>query len=128
MDLQKIVDAMAKQSEMERAESQMTLGELISRLKELGETEVDGFENPDSYRGYYSDLAFVPTGKKAKASELLAIAQECLGKEFTGYKGGEYTMTKVTPVWLGFYGTTQDSKKIISISDDGSILAEEEEF
>lgn len=127
MDIQNIFDMIIVNEEKKRAETQMTLGELISRLKELGNIDVDGFNKPDSYRGYYTDLAFEPTHKKEQASNLLEIAKECLGKKFYGYKGGEYTMTKITPVWFGFYGSTEDSKKIISIGDDGVIVTKDDD-
>jgi hypothetical protein len=29
---------------------------------------------------------------------------EAIGKTYTGYKGGEYVMGKVTPVWVANYG------------------------
>lgn len=90
----------------------MTLGELISALekvadksklvKTLGGTYVGGL---CSYRGYYEDLAIMPrldTG--LTAGELLERARNAVGQQFSGWKGGEYTMDRDTPLWLADSG------------------------
>lgn len=95
----------------------MTLGELIDTLKAADQGVVCkmGFSRPHSYRGYYDQLAFEPTDN-AKVSEMLKCAEESLGKEFTGYKGGEYTMDKHTDVWLAHYGNSGEMLSPLAIA------------
>lgn len=70
-----------------------------------------------SYRGYYEDLAlgWAPTGRDAldhglsetahiTVGALLILLKCALGETFTGYKGGDYTMTRGTTVWVANYG------------------------
>lgn len=83
----------------------MTLGELIAML----ETEPHakrvrlGFTYPHPYRGYYQDLAFVPK-ENITVSEMLGAARSALGSTYEGWKGGEYTMSEHTDVWLAEVG------------------------
>lgn len=81
----------------------MTLGELIAELEKLPPTAVVGLGNAHSYRGYYNDLAFEPK-EGATAAELLAEARSCIGRTFTGYKGGEYVMEEYTDCWCSPWG------------------------
>ena len=37
-------------------------------------------------------------------SDILEMAKECIGKTFTGYKGGEFLMLEDTPLWISNYG------------------------
>lgn len=85
----------------------MTLGELIERLKKENPDNIVklGFHSPHSYRGYYDELAF-ETKRDVRVGDMLAAAESSLGKEFTGYKGGEYTMGPHTDVHLAEYGNT----------------------
>ncbi len=67
MDIQRLVDALSAEWQRDRANTQMTLGELVSQL-ELAlargvspDTPVIGISSEcDSYRGYYCDIAFEP--------------------------------------------------------------------
>lgn len=97
----------------------MTISEMVAILKTCDpEKEVwfdfeylipTGF---DSYRGYYSDLAikFAPIDRYntnvMTCKEFTNKLKECIGKEFTGYKGGEFTMSEDTPVWVANYGNS----------------------
>ena len=38
--------------------------------------------------------------------EWIGVLKEAIGKTFTGYKGGNYLMSKNTPVWLAEYGNS----------------------
>lgn len=112
------MDQMFAQWRRDRSLSQMTLEELISRIKELPpDLEIQAIWHPHSYRGYYSDLAFEPADGTVKAVELLSIVKDCLGETYQGYKGGDYVMDKKTPLWMAFYGDC--GSKIISLGDDG---------
>jgi hypothetical protein len=61
----------------------------------------------DSYRGYYEQLAIEPEmggdGKKVTVEEFLKRLEEAVGATFTGYKGGEFTMDRDTPIWIAEY-------------------------
>jgi len=61
------------------------------------------FGRPDSYRGYYEDLAFEPE-KNTTVGKMLAYAKAALEQTYTGYKGGEYKMETYTTVWIAEYG------------------------
>lgn len=63
--LDKVIAGMTEEWRKERSETQMTLGGLIDRLSELDpEMTMKGLCSPDSYRGYYSDLAFDVSGDR----------------------------------------------------------------
>src|SRR4030043_467713 len=85
----------------------MTLGELIQFLEARDpERAVPvGFAEPDSYRGYYDELAFAPA-KNVTVGSMLACARDALGRTFQGYKGGDYEMGEYTEVWLAEWGHT----------------------
>jgi len=125
MGMQKIMGLLGAEAQLHRTQSQMTLGELITAIKELPSDQViDGFTRPHSYRGYYSDLAFEPSEEKMMAKNLLVMVEPCLGQIFQGYKGGDFTMHKSTPCWISYYGTCgerlmgiQKGKLITSLED-----------
>lgn len=92
----------------------ITLGELIAKLEgkdpeaklavQYGGSvlAVDGV---DSYRGYYSDLAIDPVATEfGTVAEGLELLRDAVGSTFEGYKGGDYTMTNRTLVWVEVYG------------------------
>jgi hypothetical protein len=124
--IQAMINGMNAEFQRERAGSQMTLGRMISILSEMPkDLEVKGLGDLDSYRGYYCDLAFEPSGDAKTVEELLEICCGAMGKVFEGYKGGEYVMGAKTPLWLAFYGDCGD--KIMGINKDGTIETEEDE-
>jgi hypothetical protein len=83
----------------------MTLGELIAVLKAEDQALVvpRGFAHPHSYRGYYFQLAFEPS-ENVTVGSMLADAENAVGAVFTGWKGGNYTMSEHTKVWLAHRG------------------------
>lgn len=124
--MQSLMDGMSAQWQKERAETQMTLGKMIAALEKLAEDdEIEGICEPHSYRGYYSDLAFEPIEGKMKVSDALAMCRGAMGQVFTGYKGGDFVMGALTPVWMASYGCC--GKKIMTINDDGTFEQEEDE-
>ncbi|WP_312463570.1 hypothetical protein [Comamonas sp.] len=123
MNMQALIDGISAQWMKERAETQMTLGDLISRLEALPPETVVGLGNPHSYRGYYSDLSFEKCS--ATVEDLLKDCKESMGKEFEGYKGGEFYMHAGVPVWVASEGCC--GQKLIAINNDGSLeLAEDD--
>jgi hypothetical protein len=103
----------------------MTLGGLISRLKELDpDMEMDGICRSHSYRGYYGDLAF-ESGERKTVWKTLAYIEECVGRQYCGWKGGNFYMDEDTPIWIANEGST--GVCIISINNDGSIVTAKED-
>lgn len=99
--LQAMIDKMNADSCAARAKSQLTLGGLIDALTAMRpDEEVVNLTAPGSYRGYYSDLYFERGEGTRPASELLALARSCMGETFQGYKGGDFTMSRNTPLWI----------------------------
>lgn len=116
---------MSAQWQKERAESQMTLGKLIDRLAELPPETVVDLDEPHSYRGYYSDLAFQRNATPVSAATALEMCRKCMGEVFQGYKGGDFQMGRNTPVWVANYGCC--GKKITGVRDDGTLELKEDE-
>jgi hypothetical protein len=126
MDIQAMVDGMSARWQRERSETQMTLGRLIADLEAMpADTDVSGLAEPHSYRGYYCDLAFEPTSGTVKAGALLAECKSAMGQVFTGYKGGDFVMGALTPVWVAHYGCC--GEKLIAIHQDGKLEVAKDE-
>ena len=93
----------------------ITLGELIAKLEQQDQNSelavefhdrLCAFDGTDSYRGYYSDLCIEPGGASySSVGEALNLLRGAVGGTFTGYKGGEYTMSNRTIVWVDYYGS-----------------------
>lgn len=86
-----------------------SLGDLIAwlEMQDLTLTVKDGFSTPHSDRGDYSELAFRPE-ETALLGDMLTHAHSALGATFRGYKGGDFTMNKYTPVYIGKWGECGD--------------------
>jgi hypothetical protein len=91
---------------------QLTLGQLIALLEKQQQDLVVYYGLgymcpgiPDSYRGYYNQLAFgIQDETQPTVAEVLAWARNAVGKTYEGYKGGTYTMTTDTKLWAAKYG------------------------
>jgi hypothetical protein len=126
MNLQHLIDGIMAEEALKRSESQMTLGDMIEALKELpGDMLIEGLGDLDSYRGYYSDLAFEPYDSSKTVFELLTQCKDAMGKVFHGYKGGDFYMTGNTPLWVAAYGVC--GSKIMSITTEGVINMEDDD-
>ena len=102
--MQAMVDGMSAAWQKERSGTQVTLGGLIKTLESVdGERKIIGLGGPISYRGYYCDLAFEPTDEVVTVAKALTLARTCMGRVFTGYKGGDYMMGESTPIWSARY-------------------------
>lgn len=153
MDFQKFLDnaVAAGRAESLKSSPQMTVGEAIATLENSKLTyESDGEERDkhvyfdfeylfptglDSWRGSYAELAITfdwsdryayndenkpkaPTGK-----EFLTWLKKTVGKTYTGYKGGDFTMGKNTPLWVANYGNSGDTGLVaIEVDDFGITL------
>ena len=124
-NLQALMDGLSAQGQRERAAQQMTLGKPISWLESLSpDTQVANLCNPDSYRGYYSDLYFERQAGTRPASELLADCKAAMGQVFEGYKGGDYVMGALTPLWIATYGCT--GRKLMAMAGSDVETAEDD--
>ena len=137
MDFQTIINnsvQAARADEMKTSE-QLTLGELILKLEALESTYKNynkkTVERPvkfafeylkptgvGSWRGSYNELAIKFDGDKGFThKEFITLLKETVGKQFTGYKGGEYTMGKTTPVWVANYGNSGETA-VVDVQQD----------
>lgn len=122
---------------------QLSLGELIEKIEECGLISCNGKDEPktveydfgtaipttlDSWRGSYSELAlgYKLTGYdnnddhfgKITAEDLLKELQSAIGKEYTGWKGGEFIMDEDTPIWVANPGDSGNTG-IVDVMDQG---------
>jgi len=118
------------------ASDQLTLGELILKLDPIVEKQDEGeatvrydfeylFPNDiDSWRGSYSELAlnFTTEGQVMKVSEFLKMLKDCIGRKFIGYKGGEFTMNKNTPIWVANYGNSGNTAVIDVLDNEYCVI------
>lgn len=101
----------------------MTLGEVIDYLRAAPSySMVSGLSlDADSYRGYYERIA-IDQGDWVRAHSLADYLDEKIDTTMTGYKGGEYPVTKQTLVHVAAYGYTGPMLVgFILDGDDGDI-------
>lgn len=61
--------------------------------------------NTESYRGFYEDLAVVPTKHRlTNVREFMGMLLGSVNKTFSGYKGGKYVMGPKSTVWVSAHG------------------------
>ncbi len=101
-----------------------TIGSLLDRLKEMDRaTKISGLSaESTSYRGYYEHVALVPG--QTTARKLEAALRKSLGKNMTGYKGGDYTIKEDCRVFVAEYGDI--GPQLVDITDAGAIVTVEE--
>ena len=105
MNIEDHIKAILGAMQEQRKEICMTLGKLLSVLKQcdLNDT-VEGIRaNGDSSRAYYTDFAFEPG--TCTVEELISfIINHVIDEKFYGYKGGEYLMDRDTVIHIAEYG------------------------
>lgn len=138
MDLQTYIQNAVKASRANTLANsdQLTLGELILKLEPIVKNQKDGDEatvrydfeylfptSIDSWRGSYDELAlnFEMQGEEMKVSEFLKMLKDCVGKTFTGYKGGDFVMHKGTPIWVANYSHSGNTA-VIDVVDNGYVV------
>lgn len=138
MDLQTFINNTIKEARaISLANSdQLTLGELILKLEPIVKNQKEGDEatvrydfeylfptSINSWRGSYDELAldFETHGEEMKVSEFLKMLKDCIGKTFTGYKGGEYLMHEGTPIWVANYSHSGNTA-VIDVVDNGYVV------
>ncbi len=126
-NMQALIDGLGAQGQRERAETQLTLGKLIAALESMPDgAMVVNLVDAHSYRGYYSDLAFELGGGTRPAADLLTEAKGAMGEVFEGYKGGDFVMGKLTPMWVASYGCT--GRKLMDVHPGGEFKTEDDEW
>jgi len=138
MDIQDWVTKQIDEARSKRmlTSPQITLGELISKIKPIVDNQKNreskeeatvrfDFEylfptELDSWRGSYAELAlnFKSEGNEMTVTAFYNMLKEAIGKEFTGYKGGEFIMNEDTPVWVANYGNS-GSTAVVEVVDNG---------
>jgi hypothetical protein len=110
---------------------QLTLGQfifLLERANPEAEVQYDfcGYTPStfDSYRGFYEQLALGVSTGTVRVRHILSRANECLGKTFQGYKGGDYTMADTTPLWVANYRECHDTAIVGVIDCDWRVIIE----
>jgi hypothetical protein len=100
----------------------MTLGQMIARYEELGETMVEHPGEAMSARAVYAHVGFDPAGGRGRipATQAAELARAVIGQVFFGYKGGDFEMHEGCPVWIAAYGSSGDP--LVGINDDGDLL------
>lgn len=97
-----------------RNDQPITLGELIDLLAAREQDQAVRFDfgyiaptGVSSYRGYYDHLAIeYADERQVKVAEFLAQLREAVGAVYEGYKGGDFRMTRNTPLWVANYGNS----------------------
>lgn len=93
----------------------LSLGELIDQLDKfrfedllIRDEESRAFPVAfRSYRGFYEHVAIhCKENTPIKVSQFRDMARLALGVTYSGYKGGSYTATRDTPVWVSQWGET----------------------
>jgi len=117
------------------AEQTMTLGQLVDVLEQQDPAALvryagAGLEGQApseiaSWRGSYADLALDhEPDTEITCRALLGVLQRAVGREFTGYKGGDFTMSRETPVWVDNWGEYSGHRGIcrVEVQDDAVLL------
>jgi len=146
MDLQTMLNnAMtARRAEIMKTSPQLTLGELILKMEVIENKnlpvvfDIEKYHpiSIDSWRGSYEELAFeYSDGENILiVRQLLKLLKGTVGRTLTGYKGGEYLMGKITPVWVANWseciGFRQDPKdyKDLTYTAVVDVLEEEDKI
>lgn len=102
----------------------MRLGQLIESLEPFNadaDLRLDSGGPPGtfcSYRGIYEHLALTYGDEPVAIGAFLRRCRNADGHTFTGWKGGEYQMGALTPVWLADEGCSP-GLAIVGVADRG---------
>lgn len=91
--------------------------ELAIQTKSLGSYNTDQVEKENPEYGITIWKKKEIGKENPTVGEWIGVLKESIGKTFNGYKGGEFTMSKNTPVWLAECGN-------ISFNTDGKDIDE----
>ncbi|MHA2181075.1 MAG: hypothetical protein ACXAAH_06610 [Promethearchaeota archaeon] len=117
---------------------QFSLGQLITECENISKDHDDeeedlkvqydfGYFQPDSidsWRGSYDELALSYVDgidinvKSLDLKKFIEILKEADGKTYMGYKGGDFTMNRETPVWVDNYSHSSETA-VVGLIDLG---------
>ena len=124
----------------------LTLGELIAKLEEIERKDPSRLEKYgegnyphvqfdfcgmepttlDSWRGVYAELALgyaeSAYPKECSLSELLAELRSGVGKTFQGWKGGDLTMGRGTPVCVANPGRSGNTAIVDVLDEEHTVI------
>lgn len=115
MDFQKMLDSVSESLREARKPYHLSLGELRDLAEQFDDCvfiiaeDGGGITREHSYRGYYEDLAFERSDEPTPAREVWDMCERALSLSYGGYKGGDYTYDRTTPLWLAAYGETGEA-------------------
>lgn len=131
MNINDIYKAVKKQRARRFSKSnQLSLGEIISKVEDLLKLKDEkinvvydfGYLAPkeiDSWRGSYDELALDYSNHGGLTlKDFHELLLKAVDNTFEGYKGGEYTMSKDTPVWVANYGDSGHTA-VLGVIDGG---------
>jgi hypothetical protein len=103
-----------KGESMVRNDQPITLGALIDLLAAREQDQTVRFDfgyiaptGVSSYRGYYDHLAIEYADERdVKVADFLAQLREAVGSVYIGWKGGDFRMTRNTPLWVANPGNS----------------------
>jgi len=133
MDLQEVLHNAVENQRNERLKSspQLTLGELILKLKVFDSQSKVFFDfddsHPtrlDSWRGSYCELAinYDSENNLMTVERLLVELESAVGNTYQGYKGGEFKMGRRTPIWADNYGKCTNKGIVDVVDDDKGVI------
>lgn len=105
---------MVKRATQERflSTGQLTVGEMIAALASMPGTHYVRYDfgnfvptKVNSYRGYYDCPAIgYDDHPNRTAEEVVEELRSCLSREYSGWKGGEYSYDENSFLWVANYG------------------------
>lgn len=123
---------------------QLTLGELLNLLKDIptewgkdkrpvdisfdfGTAYPTGFS---SWRGSYEEIAveYALSGYDGEQfahtdlKDFVKMIEDSIGKEFDGWKGGEFVMTENTPVWVANSGNVGNTAVVGIVNENYTVI------
>lgn len=141
MDFQQMLDdrIAAMRAEQLKKMPVLTVGELIAKIEACGEQNKYGedkyvqfdfeYTHPTylmSWRGVYAELAFgyESEGDFPSVAKVLEQLRRAVGKKYEGYKGGDFTMGRSTPVWVANNGNVGNTGIVDVLDEDYKIVLE----
>lgn len=127
-DLEEHIKNVVREERQQRFDSsdQLTLGQLIDKIRLIIYNDLANNSskheaivkynfggmfpnNIDSWRGSYDELAlnfvdFYESEDRLTAAKFIELLEASVGKTFGGYKGGEFVMSRDTPIWMANHG------------------------
>lgn len=95
-------------------------------------TDEDGYSAQDGeFTGDYKDYSKwakthdISGDFPHKAGELAALLESLIGKDFVGYKGGNFTIAEYKPLWLETDDSTCDEIAIVGIDENLKLITKQ---